>query len=136
MPHEGDNAVLKAARAAILLAEHDFGGAAHPVLGSPTVNIGRLEGGLNLNSVPDSAILGIDLRTVPGLTSALVLAELDRLFPEAEAELLVDCPPLWSEPGAAWLDFVVRARRCHCRGRGGTRPGAVRHGRGLPDAGL
>ena len=36
-----------------------------------------------------------------------MLAELARLFSEAEAELLVDCPPLWSEPGAAWLDFVV-----------------------------
>ena len=107
MPHEGDNAVLKAARAAIGLATHDFGGIAHPVLGRPTLNVGRLEGGLNLNSVPDSALLGIDLRTVPGLSGELVLAELARLHPEAEIELLVDCPPLWSEPGAAWLAFVA-----------------------------
>ena len=112
MPHEGDNAVLKAAHAAIRLAGHDFGAAAHPVLGRPTVNVGRLEGGLNLNSVPDSAVLGIDLRTVPGLGSAQVLAELARLWPEAEIELLVDCPPLWSEPGSDWLALVAeRAAR-------------------------
>ena len=55
MPHEGDNAVLKAARAAMLLSEYDFDGIAHPALGRPTLNVGRIEGGLNLNSVPDSA---------------------------------------------------------------------------------
>ena len=52
MPHEGDNAVLKAARAAVLLSEYDFDRIAHPALGRPTLNVGRLEGGLNLNSVP------------------------------------------------------------------------------------
>lgn len=115
MPHEGDNAVLKAAHAAIRLAGHDFGAAAHPVLGRPTVNVGRLEGGLNLNSVPDSAVLGIDLRTIPGLGSAQVLAELARLWPEAEIELLVDCPPLWSEPGSDWLALVAE-RAAHIAG--------------------
>lgn len=107
MPHEGDNAVLKAARAAIALAAHDFGGIAHPVLGRPTLNVGRLEGGLNLNSVPDSAVLGIDLRLVPGQSGELVLAELARLYPEAELELVVDCPPLWSDPGDDWLGQVA-----------------------------
>jgi succinyl-diaminopimelate desuccinylase len=107
MPHEGDNAVLKAARAAIALAEHDFGGIAHPALGRPTLNVGRLEGGLNLNSVPDSAILGLDLRLVPGQSSGQVLAELARLWPEAALEPVVDCPPLWSDPGAAWLQVVA-----------------------------
>ena len=102
MPHEGDNAVLKAARAAILLDGHDFG-VVHPALGRPTLNVGRLEGGLNLNSVPDSAVLGIDLRLVPGQSSGAVLAELARLLPDAALEPLVDCPPLWSDPGGAWL---------------------------------
>ena len=58
MPQEGDNAVLKAARAALALSAHDWGGIAHPVLGRPTLNVGRLEGGLNLNSVPDSGGAG------------------------------------------------------------------------------
>ena len=107
MPQEGDNAVLKAARAAIALSERDWGGIAHPVLGTPTLNVGRLEGGLNLNSVPDRAVLGIDIRTVPGQSSAGLLAELARLYPEAEAELLVDCPPLWSHPGGDWLAQVA-----------------------------
>jgi succinyl-diaminopimelate desuccinylase len=107
VPQAGDNAVLKAARAAIVLADHDFAGIGHPVLGRPTVNVGRIEGGLNLNSVPDSAVLGIDLRTVPGQSSEAILAELAGMFPDSEAELLVDCPPLWSEPGHEWLALVA-----------------------------
>ena len=136
MPHKGDNAVLKAARAAIALSGHDFGGIAHPALGRPTLNVGRLEGGLNLNSVPDSAVLGIDLRTMPGQSGELVLAELARLHPEAEAELLVDCPPLWSELGAGWLAFVAERAAAIAGVVGEPRPGAVRHGCRLPDAGL
>ena len=111
IPHEGDNAVLKAARAALLIAGHDFGGVAHPVLGRPTVNVGRLEGGLNLNSVPDSAMLGIDVRAIPGQTGAAVVAEVARLVPEAEVELVVDCPALWTEGGSEWLDHVAARTR-------------------------
>ncbi len=107
MPHEGDNAVLKAARAAVLLADHDFGGIIHPGLGRPTLNLGRIEGGLNLNSVPDSAILGIDVRPVPGQSGQSVVAQLATLLPEAEIELLVDSPPLWTDGGGDWLAQVV-----------------------------
>jgi succinyl-diaminopimelate desuccinylase len=67
---------------------------------------------LNLNSVPDSAVLGVDIRPVPGQTSAAVLAELRALLPEAELELLVDCPPLWGEAGSDWVAEVAeRAAR-------------------------
>jgi succinyl-diaminopimelate desuccinylase len=108
MPHEGENAVLKAAEAAVRLARHDFGGACHPALGRPTLNLGRIEGGLNLNSVPDKAVLGVDIRPIPGQTGAGIAAELQALCPEAEIELLSDCPPLWSDARGA--DWVARVR--------------------------
>lgn len=112
MPEAGDNAVLKAARAALQLAAYDFDGARHPHLGRATLNVGRLEGGLNLNSVPDVAVLGIDVRPIPGQTGPGIAQALAKLLPEAEIELLVDCPPLWSETGQAWLHEVAdRAQR-------------------------
>jgi succinyl-diaminopimelate desuccinylase len=122
MPEEGDNAVLKAAGAALALSARDWSGIAHPVLGSPSLNVGRLEGGLNLNSVPDRAVLGIDVRTVPGQSSEGLLAELARLYPEAEAELLADCPPLWSDPGAAWLEQVAERAAALTGGRAALAP--------------
>ena len=102
-PEEGDNAILKAARAALLLAGQGFDEHRHEVLGRPTLNVGRIEGGQNLNSVPDAATLGIDLRTVPGQTREEILRELARLLPEAEIEPIVDCPPIWSDPAHPWL---------------------------------
>lgn len=106
-PEEGDNAVLKAARAALLLAGHGFDGLSHAMLGRPTLNVGRIDGGLNLNSVPDAATLGVDLRTLPGQTRAGIVAALARLLPEAEIEPLVDCPPIWSDPAHPWLVRVA-----------------------------
>jgi succinyl-diaminopimelate desuccinylase len=47
--------------------------AEHPLLGAPTISLGTFSGGININSVPDRAEAGIDVRTVPGLSSDTVL---------------------------------------------------------------
>ena len=66
MPEKGVNAVYKAARAVTALQDFDFNFARHDVLGNPTLNVGAISGGLNINSVPDRAVIGIDIRTIPG----------------------------------------------------------------------
>ena len=66
MPEEGDNAIHKAAEAVRTLQRFDFGIPAHPILGAPTLNIGTIAGGININSVPDETRLGVDIRTIPG----------------------------------------------------------------------
>ena len=43
--------------------------ARHGVLGAPTLNVGTIQGGLNINSVPDRALIGIDIRTIPNKTT-------------------------------------------------------------------
>ena len=67
MPELGVNAVFKAARAVSRLEDFDFNLEPHPHLGKPTLNVGSVHGGLNINSVPDRAEIGIDIRTVAGL---------------------------------------------------------------------
>jgi succinyl-diaminopimelate desuccinylase len=52
MPHLGDNAVHKLARAIGRLESFDFGGPEHELLGSPTLSVGTVAGGTNINSVP------------------------------------------------------------------------------------
>ena len=42
----------------------------------PTVSLGTFSGGININSVPDYATAGIDVRTVPGMDGDSVLAAL------------------------------------------------------------
>ncbi|MAM85147.1 MAG: acetylornithine deacetylase [Acidobacteria bacterium] len=69
MPEQGDNAIHKIADVVKGLERFDFGLAAHPVMGSPTLNVGTITGGLNINSVPDEAEIGVDIRTIPGQTA-------------------------------------------------------------------
>ena len=68
MPEQGSNAILSAARGAIALHSLDFAQAPHPQLGQPTLNVGTIAGGTAINMVPDHAELGLDIRTVPGMS--------------------------------------------------------------------
>jgi len=107
MPERGDNAVYKAARAVSKLEDFGFNVAPHPALGSPTLNVGTIRGGLNVNSVPDEAVIGVDIRTVPGqdhgtLREALV----GYLGGEVEVAAFVDVPGIWTEPDNAWVRRV------------------------------
>src|SRR5436190_23832521 len=67
MPHLGVNAAYKAARVLTALQTFQFNVAPHAYLGSPTLNVGTVHAGLNVNSVPDLAEIGIDIRSIPGL---------------------------------------------------------------------
>jgi succinyl-diaminopimelate desuccinylase len=104
MPERGDNAVYKAARAIGRLEAFDFNVARHPVLGGPTLNVGTVSGGLNINSVPDRATIGIDIRTVPGMAHGPLKDGLKGYMGEgAEVETLFDLPGVWTEPDVPWV---------------------------------
>jgi succinyl-diaminopimelate desuccinylase len=110
MPHEGDNAVYKAARAVAKLADFDFNTARHPVMGAPTLNVGWLHGGMNINSVPDLAEAGLDIRTLPTQSHSAITAQMaSYLGEEVEVSLLDEAVPVWSEPDSAWMRGVFEA---------------------------
>ena len=58
----------------------------HPMLGSPTINIGVIQGGIQVNLVPDSCEIQIDRRTLPGESSLDVLTDFEELVRELEEE--------------------------------------------------
>ncbi|RJX35055.1 MAG: M20 family peptidase [Desulfarculus sp.] len=107
MPQLGDNAVLKAARAALALSEHDFGLPPHPILGPLTVNVGLLSGGHKVNMVPDQASLAVDLRTLPGLSHDELAAAVARLLPASRLERLMDAEAIWTEAADPWAAQVL-----------------------------
>src|SRR3954471_1640894 len=76
MPQLGVNAIYKAAHALHDLEAFNFGTPAHPVMGSPTLNVGTIEGGNGVNMVPDVAKIGVDIRTVPGMDHRALLDKL------------------------------------------------------------
>jgi succinyl-diaminopimelate desuccinylase len=107
MPHLGENAIYKLARAVARLEDFSLEAEEHALLGQPTVSLGTLSGGININSVPDFATAGIDVRTVPGMTGDGVLAALAaRLGDEVELEPRVVLEPVDTDPGDAWVQEV------------------------------
>ena len=68
-PHLGDNAVYRMARVVSALEEYAKAlslATPDPILGPPSLSVGRIEGGVSANVVPDSCMIEIDRRVIPG----------------------------------------------------------------------
>jgi succinyl-diaminopimelate desuccinylase len=111
MPELGVNAIYKAAKALGNLERFDFDVPAHKVMGKPTLNVGTIEGGNTVNAVPDSARIGVDVRTVPGMDHEALLSRLEGLLGDAEMEVFSNLPPVWTAPDDQWVRRVFLARR-------------------------
>lgn len=104
MPDQGVNAVYAAARAVRRLEAFDFNVARHPVMGVPTLNVGTLHGGLNVNSVPDRAEIGIDIRTIPGMCHDQLRDQIaSYLGPDVAVAPILDVQSVWTDPAQPWM---------------------------------
>lgn len=87
MPHLGVNAV-----SAIAEFLHRWESVysttepAHPFLGTPTLNVGVVNGGVKVNVIPDQCTAQLDMRTVPPLTHADLRTRIDALLAEIAAK--------------------------------------------------
>ena len=108
MPEQGDNAILKMTRCIHELEHFKFDIESHPVMGKPTMNIATFHAGLNTNSVPDSAELTIDMRTVPGMDHVHLCHSLETLLGRhgGHVRKIVDTPVLYSEPDNEWIQSI------------------------------
>lgn len=104
MPHLGVNAAYRAAHALNKLENFEFNHPPHPRLGKPTLNVGAVRAGINVNSVPDRAEIDIDIRSVPSLAHARVKEHLAaELGEEISMDPLVDVPAVWTGPEDTWI---------------------------------
>ena len=119
-PHLGRNAVLEMARVVEVL-ETRYAAMlrrrTHPLLGSPTVNVGVIRGGNQPNIVPNECVISIDRRTLPGETEAGVKREIQTLLKQAglTAEFdtlrLAPCEALETSPELPGVKALCRAAR-------------------------
>jgi acetylornithine deacetylase len=76
-PDRGRNAIYIMAQIVARLEKHAaslLGERPHPLLGTPTLSVGVIEGGQTVNIVPDRCMIEVDRRTLPGETDTSVLA--------------------------------------------------------------
>lgn len=117
-PHLGRNAVLEMARVVEVLETRyaaTLRRRSHPLLGSPTVNVGVIRGGNQPNIVPNECVISIDRRTLPGETEAGVKREIQALLKKAglTAEFdnlrLAPCEALETSPELPGVKALCRA---------------------------
>ena len=107
MPEKGVNAVYKAAHAISKLEDFDFNIARDAVLGKPTLNVGSVHGGLNINSVPDLAEIGIDIRTIPDQDHTVIRTDLaGYLGDDVALASVVDVRGVLTDPANDWMQDV------------------------------
>ena len=88
-PHEGNNAIYQMVEFINQLRsqiESTLPARAHPMAGAPTLTVGVIRGGIQVNIVPDSCTIEIDRRTVPPEQPDAVLAEVDDLIRRVEKD--------------------------------------------------
>lgn len=69
-PHEGENAIYAMSRVVAQLERYAHEIVVtlghHPQVGHPTLNVGTIQGGVSVNTVPDRCTIEIDRRLLPG----------------------------------------------------------------------
>ena len=110
MPELGDNAIYKVARAVLKVKEFRFETEKDALLGFPTLNVGTIRGGMNLNSVPDYAEFTIDIRSTTKVIHADLLDRLkSTLGNEVKIEKLVDLSPVSTKEEEPFVQWVYDA---------------------------
>ena len=90
MPWEGENAVLKAARAITYLQDHLFPqleARTHPYLPAPTLCVCKIEGGQQWGVVPERCKIETDRRLIPGETREIAMEEIRQILDDYSANV-------------------------------------------------
>ncbi len=91
MPQHGINAIQAVNRFLTALHEYTLAHTPHPILGSATMNIGMISGGVSPNVVPDRCSVTIDIRTVPGQSHQAIVAEIEQLARQVSERMSAGC---------------------------------------------
>jgi len=96
-PDQGINAVYRMGRVLPLVEEYAdrlAHSTSHPRLGPPTLSVGRIEGGVSVNTVPDGCVIEIDRRLLPGEDPAAAWREF-RDYLVSTSRVPIICDPVW-----------------------------------------
>ena len=135
-PEKGVNAIYRMGR--LLVAVEQFAewlrtSRRDPLLGPPTLSIGRIEGGTSVNTVPDYCQVEVDRRLIPGEDP---LAASEELATFCRQELQIEFPFEWTAPWTSMpalrpqqsAELVARLGRAIDSVTGGHKVQAVPYG--------
>lgn len=114
-PHLGENAIDKLVDGLRLVREWcEDNVTTHEVLGPRTLNVGRFDGGVLRNIVPDRAVAQLDFRT-PSEHEQVTLADAIRSLLEGQVsvEPVLSLSPVYTEPDEPLVGLVRNVARRH-----------------------
>ena len=91
-PWEGDNAVLKAVDVFRAIERLPFTAESSELFPRPSVSLGRIVGGDALNKVPDSCVIDVDIRYLPGQDPKTLLAQVEAI-PDTDVSIIFHRDP-------------------------------------------
>ena len=119
MAEEGHNAVGQTLAFLERLVAFPFQQRYHPVLGTPSVSLGTISGGIKVNVVPDRCEARVDVRTLPGEDHDRIVAEAQRYaeevsppqVPAPQVSALADRPAVESDREDPFVIAALEAGR-------------------------
>ncbi|QDT54210.1 Acetylornithine deacetylase [Caulifigura coniformis] len=126
-PTQGVNAIYRMARVVARLEQYaaalPSSAEPHPLCGAATLSVGRIDGGMSVNIVPDSCTIEIDRRLRPGESFDRAYADIQEVvtrdldFPVEFEPPWIECPPL----SDAFNGSLTRTLLDHIEAVAGTR---------------
>lgn len=109
MPERGVNAIYRAAKAISKLEDFGFNEKPDSLLGSPSINVGTVQGGMNVNSVPDFAEFTVDIRSISENAHDRTLEQISSYLGEdVSLQAFVDLKPVKSAPDDPFVACAYR----------------------------
>lgn len=107
-PWLGDNAVLKAIDVFRSIESLPFTRESSELFDRPSINLGRISGGDALNKVPDSCLIDVDIRYLPGQDPEAIIADV-RSLPETTIVSMFSRSPVIVDPRNPFVRALVEA---------------------------
>jgi len=98
-PDQGINAIYRMGK--LLTAIEEYSRVLHaaysnPRLGPPTISVGRIDGGVSVNTVPDDCVIEVDRRLIPGEDPAKAPSDFEEFLKRHPAvDFPFHCEPMW-----------------------------------------
>jgi acetylornithine deacetylase ArgE len=119
-PDQGTNAIYRMGKLLVAIeayAQQLAASRSDPRLGPPTLSVGRIEGGVSVNTVPDDCVIEVDRRTLPGEDVQAAPRDFEAFlkrhpavdFPFACEPIWLACPALGPERSGAVVERLGRA---------------------------
>lgn len=106
LPWEGDNAIVNLNHAINRLLS------LHPIPKErewiTTYNISKIEGGVNINSVPDECRLFLDIRYVPTDSPSHIIKSLQSIFPDSELKVILKESPITNDESNHYIQKLAK----------------------------